>query len=59
MYFEEGKTITQISQETGHDRKIIRTYIGKDDWNLAKPKVLPVAEFPKLDPFKADINEWL
>ena len=59
QYFEEGKNISEISKETGHDRKTIRWYIEKDDWNTPKPKVLPVAEFPKLDPFKADIDEWL
>lgn len=59
LYFEEGKSITQISRETGRDRKTIRMYIGKEDWNETKPKALPQAEFPKLEPFKADIDEWL
>lgn len=57
-YFEEGKNISEISTETGYDRKTIRRYIKKDDWNTP-PKALPMAEFPKLDPFKADIDEWL
>ncbi len=26
MYFEEGKSITEISRQTGHDRKTIRIY---------------------------------
>jgi len=34
-------------------------YIEKEDWNKTKPKALIEAEFPKLEPFKADINEWL
>lgn len=59
LYFEEGKSITQISRETGHDRKTIRMYIGKEDWNEPKPKALTEAEFPKLEPFKADVDEWL
>lgn len=59
QYFEEGKNITEISEETGHDRKTIRWYIQKDDWNTPKPMTLPVAEFPKLNPFKANIDEWL
>lgn len=59
LYFEEGKSIAQISRETGRDRKTIRMYIGKEDWNETNPQALPEAEFPKLDPFKVDIDEWL
>jgi len=59
MYFEEGKSITEISRETGHDRKTIRMYIQKEDWNDNEPKPIPEAEFPKLTPFKDDIDEWL
>jgi len=59
LYFEGGKSITQISRETGHDRKTIRMYIGKEDWNETKTTTLSKAEFPKLDPFKPDIDEWL
>lgn len=59
LYYEEGKSITQISRETGHDRKTIRLYIEKEDWNEIKPKSLGKAEFPKLDPFKVDIDKWL
>ncbi len=33
LYFEEGKNITEINRLTGKDRKTIRTYIDKDDWN--------------------------
>jgi transposase len=57
-YFEEGKSITQIRRETGRDRKTIRMYIEKDDWNEEKTPETP-REFPKLDPFKGEINEWL
>lgn len=59
LYFEEGKSITQISRETGRDRKTIRMYIEKEDWNETKSKTLPEAEYPKLDPYKEVINEWL
>jgi transposase len=59
MYYEEGKNITQISRETGHDRKTIRMYINREDWNETKPKSTEEKEFPKLDPFKADIDKWL
>jgi transposase len=59
LYFEEGQSITQISCQTGHDRKTVRMYLEKEDWNEVQPGSLPEADFPKLDTFKADIDEWL
>ena len=59
LYYEEGKTITEISKETGRDRKTVRMYLGKDDWNESRPGSSAEAEFPKLDPFKVEIDEWL
>ena len=58
MYFVNGKTITEISRETGHDRKTIREIIKTDDWN-APPPTMKEGGTPKLDPFKAVIDEWL
>lgn len=57
-YFVNGKTITEISRETGHDRKTIREVISKDDWS-EPPPTMKEADTPKLDPFKAKIDEWL
>ena len=59
MYYEKGESITQISTALQLDRKTIRKYIEKEDWNvLTKPK--EDYEFcPKLDPFKPTIDEWL
>jgi len=34
QYFEEGKTISVISKELGFDRKTIRGYLNKDDFNI-------------------------
>ena len=59
MYFEEGKNISQIARETGHDRKTIRGYLNKDDWNTEPPKIKKGAFYPKLDPYKPDIDTWL
>lgn len=59
MYFEEGLNITHIAKETGHDRKTIRHYINKEDWNQKEPVTVRKNEFPKLEPFKATIDEWL
>lgn len=58
-YFEEGKSISEIARETGHDRKTIRTYINKQDWNIDIPAPVKENTFPKLEPFKAIIDEWL
>ena len=59
MYFEEGKNISQIARETGYDRKTVRKYLEKDDWNRELPKIKKETLFPKLDPYKADIDAWL
>lgn len=58
-YFEKGKSISQIARELGYDRKTIRAYIQKDDWNQEVPNPKKENDFPKLEPFKATINEWL
>lgn len=59
LYFEDGRSIAQISRQTGHDRKTVRMYLEKEDWNSIQPRGLPEVDFPKLEAFKADINEWL
>ena len=59
LYFEAGKSITEISRETGRDRKTVRTYVTREDWNEERPKSVVGIGFPKLDPFKAEINAWL
>ena len=59
LYFEEGRSISQISRDTGFDRKTVRSYINKDDWNAEIPVVADKTEFPKLEPYKSIITEWL
>lgn len=60
LYYEEGKNITEIAKETGRDRKTVRVCLEKENWNETLPVVVAKGvEFPKLDPFKADIDEWL
>ena len=59
LYFEEGKSITEISRQTGRDRKTIRMYLEKEDWNKVQPRSLFEADFPKLETFKSEIDEWL
>jgi len=48
MYFEEGKNISQIARETGHDRKTVRAYLDKEDWNQELPKVKKEKPFRNL-----------
>jgi len=59
MYFEEGRSISEIARETGHDRKTVRAYLEKDDWNKEPPRLKHGSEYPKLEPFKEDIDKWL
>jgi transposase len=59
LYFEDGQSIAQISRQTGRDRKTIRLYLVKEDWNEVSPRSLEEADFPKLESFKATIDEWL
>ena len=58
-YFEEGKTISAISKETGFDRKTIRHYLNQQDFNSPIVPAQKKAGFKKLEPFKADIDTWL
>jgi transposase len=59
LYYDEGKNITEISKETGRDRKTVRLCIGREDWNETQSRHQTGVQFPKLDPFKADIDAWL
>lgn len=59
LYFEEGKSMTEVSRRTGRDRKTIRTYLDREDWNEAPPRLVRDADFPKLEPYKGDIDGWL
>jgi transposase len=59
LYFEEGKTISAISRKTGFGRKTVRKYLEVDDFNEDIPAAQDKPSFPKLDPFKDDIDNWL
>ena len=59
LYFEEGKTISAICRQTGFDRKTIRGYVGKDDFNAKISSANKKASFLKLEPYKEDIDKWL
>jgi len=57
-YYVNGKTITAISKETGHDRKTIRKVVQTDDWSESPPSAQELKK-SKLDPYKPMIDEWL
>ena len=57
MYFEDGKNISQIQKMTGFDRKTIRKFINKKDWN--DPAQIPIERESKLETFKPMIDQWL
>lgn len=56
-FFTEGKNKTEISLETGFDRRTIRKYIELEDWNEDITHVSQRES--KLDPFKKQIYEWI
>ena len=57
MYFEDGENISQIQKMTGFDRKTIRKFIEKNDWN--DPVQKHIVRDSKLDKFKQKIDQWL
>ena len=59
LYFEEGKNISQIAKITGFDRKTVRNYLNKDDFNGPLPSAACACQYPKLDKFKPEIDNWL
>ncbi|AEV67931.1 transposase [Acetivibrio clariflavus DSM 19732] len=60
MYYEQGISISQISRETNFDRKTIRKYIDKTDWNEDPiDKIVKRGRPEKLKPFKDTIDKWL
>lgn len=58
LYFEEDKNIRQIAKATGFDRKTVRNYLKRDDFNSPMPSAAYVAGYPKLNPFKPEIDKW-
>jgi transposase len=59
-FFNEGMNISEIAKKYGVDRKTVRRYLERDNWNQPPPE-LPTAHdvCPKLEPYKETIDEWL
>lgn len=59
-FFEEGLNVSELAERFSHDRKTIRKYLDKEDWNEPVPTTPEnVKKFPKLKPYIKDIDEWL
>ena len=61
-FFEKGLNISEISRESKLDRKTVRKYLEKEDWNInTQSTFLRTLEniCPILTPFKGMIRQWL
>ena len=58
-YFENGCTISAIAARFGIDRKTARKYIEKEDFNEPPPAQPAASRWPKLEPWRKQIDEWL
>jgi len=58
-FYEEGLNISQIARKYGVDRKTVRRYINKTDWNQSEEITMAKNDFPKLNPYKTKIDRWL
>ncbi len=38
LFYEQGKSVSDIAAETGHDRKTISKYLDMTDFNTPEPK---------------------
>ena len=59
LFFEEGRNVSQIAKTTDCDRKTVRRYLNKADWNIEAPVIDHESNYPKLDQYKPDIDSWL
>ena len=60
LYYEQGLTnISEIARITGLDWKTVAKYIDMTDFNDPDPMPSDNKSYPKLDPFKPFIDQWL
>jgi transposase len=59
-FYVKGEKISKIKDDMKLDWKTVQKYIDKTDFNEPPPKAASKKRFcPKLDPYKAQIDEWL
>jgi len=56
-FFRKGKSISEIAREQKVDRKTVRKFIQREDWNQRQTE--NVEHRSILDPFKVVIDTWL
>lgn len=60
MYYRQGRNISEISEEMKLNWKTVQKYIDKTDFNkAAETSKETQSQFPKLEPYKAEIDKWL
>ena len=59
MFYEQGKSISDIAAATGRNWKTVAKYIDMKDFNQPKPPAEMKPLCPKLDPYKPMIDSWL
>lgn len=59
MYYEQGKNISEVARISKSDRKTVRKYIEKADWNASPSEPKAKENHPKLAPYKKEIDKWL
>ena len=59
MFFEQGKNISEIAAATGFNWKTVAKYVDMEDFNQPAKNTAPKEVCPKLNPYKARIDEWL
>jgi len=59
LFYEQGLNISQISKETGIDRKTARQIISRTDWNEPIEKKNTMGRPTKIGPYKEIIDGWL
>lgn len=60
MYYEQGKSLSEIASDTGLNWKTVRKYVDQEDFSIPAPTPeKEVNHESKLDPFKPLIDKWL
>lgn len=59
LYYEQGKYLSEIVDETNKSWRTVRKYVDMTDFNVPEPKSPGNKGCSKLDPFKPVIDQWL
>lgn len=59
LYENEGKSLREISQITGHDFRTVQKYAYRDDWNQPDFPDIEPKRYPVLGPYIPIVDGWL